>query len=164
MADDEDEIYRRRISDLLINYEFDWVLAQAEAQIAEGKPSSKQVSEQETFSVLADPMFTIKRPRSRRASLITSEPYNEAERLDILLQAIEAAIVQRAMIEEELLDRLNDATSIRYEPDGPVEAGTETLFGEAHTLDAGRRMNATQLKSEANSALQGMRRRDHADT
>jgi hypothetical protein len=38
---------------------FGWVIAQAEAQIAEGKPSSKQVSEYERVPASADPMFTM---------------------------------------------------------------------------------------------------------
>jgi hypothetical protein len=34
MVDDDDEIYRRRISDLLINHGFNWVVTQAEAHVA----------------------------------------------------------------------------------------------------------------------------------
>jgi hypothetical protein len=56
---------------------FGWIVGQAQAQIAEGKPSIKHVSEYERVLVSDDPIFTIPRPRSRRASLITTEPYIE---------------------------------------------------------------------------------------
>jgi hypothetical protein len=69
---------------------FGWIVGQAQAQIAEGKPSIKHVSEYERVPVSDNPIFTIPRPRSRRASLITTEPYTETERLEIVLQAIEA--------------------------------------------------------------------------
>ena len=49
MAGDDDAQYRRRISEVLTHNGFGWVVTQAEAQIVEGKPSSKQVAEPETI-------------------------------------------------------------------------------------------------------------------
>jgi hypothetical protein len=164
MAEEDDADYRRRIGEVLIEHGFAWVVAQAEAQIAEGKPSSKQVSEREYVPPSADPMFTVQRPRSRRASLITSEPYNESERLDILLEAIEAAVVQRSMLEQAVFEQLTDISSIRFEPDSPVEPGGETYLGAPHVLDLGRKDMATELETRARVALSDLRGRDHAGT
>jgi hypothetical protein len=164
MAEEDDADYWRRVREVLIEHDFAWVVAQAEAQIAEGKPNAKQVSEREHIPPSADPMFTVRRPRSRRASLITSEPYNESERLEILLDAIEAAIVQRSMVEQAVFDQLTDITSIRFEPDSPVEPGGETYLGARHVLDSSRKDMATELESRARAALSDLRGRDHAGT
>lgn len=163
MGEEDDANYRRRISEVLIRNGFGWVVTQAEAQIAEGKPSSKQVAEREFFPASADPLFTIRRPRSRRASLITSEPYTETERLEILLQAIEAAVVQRSMLEQVLLEQLHDVSGIRFEPDAPVE-GSEDYFGAPHSLDLERRDTAVELASRARDALGRMKGRDRGGT
>lgn len=163
MAEEDDSQYRRRIAEVLIRHGFGWVVAQAEAQIAEGKPSSKQVSEREFVHVTQDPLFTIRRPRSRRASLITTEPYTESERLGILLHAVEAAIVQRSMIEQVVLEQLHDVSAIRFERDSPAEGG-EDSFGVSHTLDAARRARAIELESQAKDVLGRMKERDRADT
>jgi hypothetical protein len=159
MREEDDANYRRRISDVLVRHGFGWVVTQAEAQIAEGKPSSKQVSERESFPVLADGIFAVRRPRSRRASLITSEPYTESERLEILLQAIEAAIVQRSMMEQELLLQFADISSIRFEPDSPLEITEDTHFGVPHALDTEREGGAIELEIEARAALSNMKGR-----
>src|SRR5436190_9687970 len=121
MSEADDAEYRRRISEVLTLHGFGWVVAQAEAEIAEGKQSAKQVAEQEVFSVSADPDFRMRRPRSSRASLITSEPYSEAERLEILLKAIEAALIQRSFLEQAVLAHVPDVDSIRFEPDAAAE-------------------------------------------
>jgi hypothetical protein len=45
VSEEDDANYRRRIGEVLNRHGFEWVVVQAEAQIAEGKPSSKEVSE-----------------------------------------------------------------------------------------------------------------------
>jgi hypothetical protein len=145
---------------VLNRHGFEWVVAQAEAQIAEGKPSSKEVSERDSVQVSADTSFAIRRPGSRRASLITSEPYTESERLEIMLQAIEAALVQRSMIEQAVLEQVHDISVIRFEPDSPVEGIEGSFFGAPHTLEAARKDGAMALETEARAALEGIRRRE----
>ena len=162
MSEEDDENYRRRIAEVLNRHGFGWVVGQAEAQIAEGKPSTKQVSEYEKVPASDDPMFPIRRPRSRRASLITTEPYTETEQLEIVLQAIEAAIIQRSMIEQAIFEQLPDVSAVRFEPDSPVEEGQESYFGAPHILDLGGKATATELEAEARSALGGIKGRDHA--
>jgi hypothetical protein len=160
MSEEDDEEYRRRISEVLIRHGFEWVVTQAETQIAEGKPSSKQVSEREIFSVLDDPDFTIRRPRARRASLITSEPYSEAERLEILLQAVEAALVQRSDLERAVLAQIPDIIAIRYEPDSPIEGAESSYLGKAHELNQDRSSIAHEIEADAKIAIGRIRTAD----
>lgn len=166
MADDDDaETYRRRLSEVLRRHGFGWVVDQAEIQIAEGKPSSKQVSEREPISVVSDPMFAIRAPRRRRASLITSEPYTEEERLEILISAIDAALVQRANLETAVLDVLGEihpVTSITFQPDS--EGVEDSPLGRAHRVDPARRESASTIRLQTERALKDIRGRERAGT
>lgn len=167
MSEADDANYRRRITDVLLSHGFGWVVAQAEAHIAEGKPTSKQVSERDSGSFARsiddDGMFVVRHPRTRRASLITSEPYTQSEQLEILLEAIEAAIVQRSMLEQAVLDESNHITSVRYEPDSPGEAIDSSYFGTPQTLDISRIFPAKELEVESRLALDRMKGRDDGD-
>jgi hypothetical protein len=62
MSEEDDAIYRRRLSDVLGRHGFGWVVQQVEAQIAEGKPISKQVSEPEYRSFALDADFVVRAP------------------------------------------------------------------------------------------------------
>jgi hypothetical protein len=132
MADEDDSVYRRRLSDVLREHGFGWVVEQAEAQIAGGKPSFKEVSEQQYLPPRLDSEFIVRPPRRRRASLITTEPYSEGEQLDILLHAIGAAIVQREELEETILNQLDEINAIDFEPEtAPAVEGVS----QSHRLD-----------------------------
>lgn len=167
MADDDDDtpMYRRRLGEVLRAHGFGWVVEQSEAQIAEGKPNPKQVSERQTFPVDSDPLFEVRAPRGRRASLITSVPYTEEERLEILLHAIDAALVQRAKIETavvDLLEGIKQVDSIAFEPDVTTGDVVSDALGKAHRIDRGRREAASRIQIGAERALSNIRRRDRA--
>lgn len=153
MAEEEDADYRRRLSEVLLRHGFDWVVQQAEIQFAEGKPTSKEVSERRYLSPTLDSEFIVRAPSSRRASLITSEPYSETERLEILLQAINAAVVERARLEEAILHQLTNVSAIDFQPE---TAGVR----QAHRLDSARLPNARDLQQRGDTALNELRGRD----
>ena len=155
VSEEDDAAYRRQISDILRRHGFGWVVEQAEAQIAEGKPSSKQVSEHEIFRAEADPMFTIRPRKRRRASLITTESYSESERLEIVLQAIESAVIQRAELEAAVLNQLSGITAIEFRPDSGFDTG--------HRLDRSRIEPGLQLQRRTEHALAAMRGRDRGN-
>jgi hypothetical protein len=162
MPEEDDAEYRRRIVGVLENHGFGWVVAQAEAQIAEGKPASKQVSERLVLRVSEETDFAIRRPRARRASLITSEPYTEAERLDILLRAVEAALVQRSELERAALEEVPGIDAIRFAPEGREESLEGAYRGKAHEIDAGRSAIAAEIERDATAALARIRHRDRS--
>jgi hypothetical protein len=160
VSEEDDAEYRRRIINALNRHGFSWVVAQAEAQIAEGKPSAKQVSEREAVPFAQDPLFEIRRPRSRRASLITSEPYSERERLEIILQAIEAAVLQRALIENEIIESIHDVSAIHFEPENPVETTEAFPLGRPHVITPDRRALAIELAAQTRGVLAIIRERE----
>ena len=67
--------------------------------------------------------------------MITSEPYSEPERLEILLRAIESAIVQRADLEHTVLDQLTEVAAVEFKPDVPRADADVAILGRAHRLD-----------------------------
>jgi hypothetical protein len=158
VSEEDDAVYRKRISEVLIEHGFDWVVAQAEAEIADGKPLTKQVTEPEFFSQSDDAQFAVRAPRTKRASLITSEPYSEAEGLEILLKAVEAALIQRADLEVAVLSGVKGVTAIDFQPETSreVEGG---YLGTKHTLDRDRIEPAVDLRRRTQLALEGMRGR-----
>ncbi len=104
-------------------------------------------------------MFRIRPPRRRRASLITSEPYSESERLEILLQAIESAVIQRAELEAAVLNQLSGITAIEFRPERPAEETADGLDA-AHRLDRSRIEPGLELQRRTETALAAMRGRD----
>lgn len=169
MADDDDAAeYRRLLSEVLRGHGFGWVVDQFEMQISEGRPSSKQVSEREPFSPESDPFFTIRTPRRRRASLITSEPYTEEERLEIVVNAIDAALIQRASLETEVLDMLADigpsVSSISFLPDVVSRDPESSSLGKPHRVDSDRRGAASSIRVRTEGVLLSIRGRNRAGT
>jgi hypothetical protein len=155
--------YRRRIADLLVLNGFDWVVAQTDAEIAEGKQSSKQVSERETSPLFDDKDFQVRQPRSRRATLVTSEHYSGAERLEILLQAIEAALIQRSAVEHAVLAEMPDVT-IHFVPDAPATGLERSVLERQHDLSAERASLASELEANTRTIIESVRRESRADT
>jgi hypothetical protein len=94
--------------------------------------------------------------------LITSEPDSEAERLEILLKAIDAAIIQRAKLEETVLNQLSGISTIDFEPDIAPEEPEGGFLGQAHRLDRHRLESAHDLRERADTALRGLRGKDRA--
>jgi hypothetical protein len=160
VPEEDDAAYRRRIAEALVQNGFEWVVEQADSQIAEGKASTKQVSEQQSFHPAADPMFEIRKPRRRRASLITSEPYSEAEKLEILLHGVKAAIAERAQLERAVLDQLSGITEIEFQPDAPVEEADFGYRGRVHRLNRSMIEEGQILESRTEHAFREMMGRE----
>jgi hypothetical protein len=161
MTPEDADAYRRRISEVLRQNGFGWVVEHAEAQIAEGKPSYKQVSER---YIPADTMFTVRAPKTRRASLVTSEPYSPLECLEIILQAIGSAIVNRFDLEESVLSHVKGITEIEFRPDAPAPEAGDIYFGRAHRLTQSRLNTGSNIKRRAEHALEQLEGEAHAST
>jgi hypothetical protein len=161
MSPEDADEYSRRISDVLRQNGFGWVVDQVEAQIADGKPSYKQVSER---YIPQDDMFAVRAPKSRRASLVTSEPYSATERLEIILQAIRSAIVHRFDLEDSVLSHLGGIHEIEFRPEAPVAEAGDTRLGGALHLTRSRLEPGSRLKSRAERILGQLQEETRAST
>jgi len=138
VAGRDDVAYWERLTSILEARGFGWVVEQAEAQIAEGKPTSKDVLERQSYPVVDELTFAVSAPRRRRARLITSEPYSDAERLRILLEGLRSAIVDRQRVEDAVLENVGEIEAVIYEPDIPSEREPSSARGRRHQLDRER--------------------------
>ena len=109
--------YFERLTSVLFRHGFDWVVDQAEAEILEGRSVTKEVRTVEYGDLLDVDSFAKRSPRRRPTALMTTVPYDDAERLRILLHGIEAALSQRADLERAILTKLEDVEAIEFAPE-----------------------------------------------
>lgn len=153
----DDGAFRRQIVELLEEHGFGWVVEQADAHIAEGKSVVKEVSERELRPSVISDTFRITRPRRYRSSLVTTVVFSEPEKLEILLSAIEAAIVQRAALDTAVLATLASMKVIAFEPDTPAEDADGGYRGRRHTLTRDTEPSREGLRSAAEDVLKAAR-------
>lgn len=152
----DDGAFRRRIAELLEEHNFGWVVEQADAHIAEGKPVTKEVSERERQQVLSD-SFRVSTPRRYRTRLVTTDAFSEREKLEILLKAIEAAVVQRADFDAAVLEKLPSIKAIAFEPDAPAEDADGGYRGKSHRLTRETDADRVALRTKAKVVLESVR-------
>jgi len=122
-----------------------WVADQVQEQVRAGKPITKKVflpqrqlledEEEESVSEASIESDTSAEPVSsretRREHRAATEDYSAEERLDLVIASIEAAMVQPADIERNLVDFFESMTSapamIRFEPDEFDDSAIFTL-------------------------------------
>lgn len=150
MAADAGEYYRR-LEDILGATGFNWVIAQAQEQIAQGRAVTKQVQAPEVSESFEAEGFSSRARRRRRTSLVTTEPYNDRERLHILLDAIEAALVQRVDFETSILLSLEAIQRVEFVPDDtsgdPARAGRYRHGLARDRVDDGATMRDSLLRA-----------------
>jgi hypothetical protein len=153
--------YFRRLAELLQEHGYQWVLAEALAQIAEGMTVDKDVREFEAAQI-AEASFEL-RPRGRkRARLIATVPYDDSQKLDILLNAIEAALVQRADLEEAVLKSLQGSKDeeaiegVEFVPDQEMDPAGGSVF-RRHELRPDRRQANQVVRETAARTLAEIR-------
>ena len=158
---DNSRDYFEQLAALLEEHGFGWALSQVRAQIAEGIIVDKDVREFEAPRI-AEATFQVGRRSRRSARLIARVPYDDDQRLAILLKAIEAAIVQRAELEEAVLDSLNSDENgpkldrVEFVPDDDEDAAVASSF-RRHQVSNDRRADNSELKEAAARALAEIR-------
>ena len=95
--------------------------------------------------------------------MVATEPFSHAERLEILIHAIETAIITRAKLEKEVLSSSSDFDRIEFLPDDE-EANTSVDDILSHRLDRGRLDAAERIRSDLTNALRKLRRAVDAGT
>lgn len=156
MADESE--YFERLASLLEQHDFGWVVSQAQVEIEDGKTVAKDVQAPELIQVIESDSFVRRTPRRRRASLIATQPYDDAERLAILLRAIETAIVDRADLEKAVLDAVGDIPLVEFQPDdgGALRRAGAPDRG-SHRLERGRLAGGNELRTNLAEVLSQLR-------
>lgn len=154
MADERE--YFERLSEILQEHGFDWVLTQVQAEISEGRVVSKEVSAPSIESAV-DPVTMVRQtPRRRRASLVTTLPLSPRERLEVLIRGIEAAVVTRAELEEAVFRMTKNVSQIDFKPD-ESDKDFFTDDRHAHSLRIERVSSADRVKEDLSKTLKELR-------
>jgi hypothetical protein len=153
MADERE--YLERLTAVLRENGFDWVVMQAQTTIAEGKSVTKEVRAPDFPPAYDDNTLVRQTPRRRRAELIATEPFTPAEQLEILLHAVEAAIVDRVALEEAVLQSVGENINIEFLPD-EGDVAPRAAPG-SHRLDRGRLSEAQGVRDNLSKALKRLR-------
>jgi hypothetical protein len=99
---DLQEIYRD-IMEILEHFGLDWLIAEVNQHVAMEKIiEEKHPGYKEVLSETQDNVRTIK--RGRLSSVTIAQPYNARERLELLLSAIEQALIQSASVSRAAAD------------------------------------------------------------
>lgn len=111
-----------------------WVVEQVQQQVRAGKLVTKDVTPfRESYSSRFIEELAVGTRRRRRERLAATEEYSAEERLSLVLEAIENAVVHTAEIQDQVLQFVQDQSSIdqvRFEPDAFEEAQAFTLSAD----------------------------------
>src|SRR6266446_3110563 len=89
-----------KLSDILRATELSWLLDEVASEIRQGKPSEKKirVQESEVLVLVSDE----RESRARRpTTFVESLEFTQVEKLEMLLSAIERAVIEPAFMESE---------------------------------------------------------------
>ena len=156
--DDLDRLYNG-ILDLLRNQGIGWVADQVIEGVGLGRIVQRefkalQTERMQTLSFESSLVESSSGRRGPREDVLVSEPYNQEDRLRLLLDAIEEAVVNSRAMEEHLFDYLasnqSDINSIEFYSE---ETDSDTMRIERH--GARSRYDATErLKSQLDQLRQ----------
>ncbi len=135
----------RRLRDVVTNHDLDWVLDQVDEEIRVGKLTQKKVTtykEDEDRNSFSDQSF---KPVSK-AMLTASIEYSDQEKLLLLVDAIEQAVVNTTIMADETVSHLaglredRGRPEVKFMPEDAEEAPSVSL-----TEISVRRRSATRL-------------------
>ena len=113
------------LTDLLVGNGLDWVAAQVAEQISLGRPVEREIETlrmgRESPQLVMGEVFVPQ--RGPKASFTVTEPYKPPERLALLIDGIEEAIVKSSNIEVEAIKYLSEEDhsppEVQFYPDEP---------------------------------------------
>jgi hypothetical protein len=154
--------YYNDIAELLVENGFEWLVEQVQSQIDDGKPLFKSVDapvvESESQSLSLPSVDVNGRPRRKRTRLVTSTPYSDTERLDLLLNAIEIALGMRSALSASLVELLPEFETISFEPDTSLfELAQPTEARRGHRIERTGQVTREALARRAIDAIASVR-------
>lgn len=153
----EDELeYFKRLSGILEETGFEWLLTQVRNEIAEGHAVKKEVNAPSMDSKIDPVTRIVRQPQRRRSSLVTTEPLTSRQQLFVLIEAIEAAVIVRAELEESVFRMNKDMNEISFMQD---ESDKDLATGEhkPHSLTRGNLENSVTVKKSIRNNLEELR-------
>ena len=159
-ADEAEQIFGG-LAATMREFHLEWIVAQVEEQISLGRVALKslEVNEREMF-VDEETMFTPRprRSRRRRATFAVSEQYSPQEKLELLIDALTAGVVQVNRIADEVasfqLDESPQLTSIRFVPEAEVKEEFSLSVADVSSRTEAR-IRLEQLLRELRSEVSG---------
>src|SRR5262245_45670350 len=101
---EEASVLRRRLEAALHSAHLDWIVAHAGERVALGKVVQKDIR---TGILTWESGEISRRPRRRRTSeFLASEPFDEIEKLEILLEAVKAGLLSPPRMQEQMFANL----------------------------------------------------------
>src|SRR5215472_11172369 len=100
ISEDDAQAYQMALTKILSDHNLSWIIEQANERIALGKPVSKLVSE----TVVGD----AQRGRRRRTEVFfATEPFNEIEKLEIILDALSLGLISPPKMQEQTFENID---------------------------------------------------------
>lgn len=105
--------YQIALNKILTDHGLSWIVEQANERIALGKTVSKQLSTGGLFPEVVG--GEVRRGRGRMAEFLATEPFNEVEKLVIVLDALDLGLVSPPKMQQQTLENIAlDAGEVRF--------------------------------------------------
>jgi hypothetical protein len=104
ITEDDAREYQIALTRILTDHGLSWIVEQANERIALGKTVSKRVFE--SGPILEMVPGETRRGRRRTAEFLATEPFNEIEKLKIILDALDLGLVSPPKMQEQSLENI----------------------------------------------------------
>jgi hypothetical protein len=104
ITEDEAHEYRVALNEILSERGLSWIVQQADERIALGKTTSRRLPTGELFPEALG--GEVRRRRGRTAEFLATEPFNELEKLEIMLDALDLGLVSPPKMEQQMLENI----------------------------------------------------------
>jgi hypothetical protein len=117
ITEDDAREYQLALNNVLAKHGLSWIANQANERISLGKTVSKQVLERITPDIFGE----MRRGRRRTAEFLATEPFNEIEKLEIILDALDLGLVSPPKMQEQTLENIGvDRGEVRFVDEGAL--------------------------------------------
>jgi hypothetical protein len=147
ITEDEAQEYQIALGKILGEHGLSWIVDQANERIILGKTVSKQVSESK---FIPDMFGGMRRGRRRTADFLATEPFNEIEKLQILLDALDFGLVSPPKMQEKTLENIGLSR-------GEVGFVDEGVLGHSHSYRIGDLERPTHIAQAIGEAVRQIR-------
>jgi hypothetical protein len=147
ITEEEAQEYQTALGKILDEHGLSWIADQANERMILGKTMSKQVSESK---LIPDMFGGMRRGRRRTAEFLATEPFNEIEKLQILLDALDLGLVSPPKMQEKTLENIG----LDHGEVGFVDEGVP---GRSHSYRIGDLGRPTQIAEAIREAVRQIR-------